>query len=134
MMQCDQCNGSGQYTGLFDTEPCQTCGGVGTLSEAPNKDTILDNLPDWMEDYKDQLDITHKIKPSSSVQLDINDIIFVYNNRWCLARMTSLDATKIRMSYSDNTGTWNMSIVRSKVCWNVTQNRWEYIASGTPTW
>ena len=140
-MQCDQCKGSGEYTGLFDTEPCQKCSGLGTLDDDGNKHTLdKDALPNWMEDHKDRLgefgllDITHKIKSTRSSQLKVDDVVSVWSGHWYKARVLSIDSNlnMVDLIYPNNIIGEYCHI--NKICWNFTQQRWEYILSGTPTW
>lgn len=152
-MKCPDCNGSGEYKGLDITpEPCQKCKGVGTLDETgqthtlesirPKGDSIADsvanNLPEWMGDHEDQLDVTHKIttiKPAEkggmstpTNKLQVGDLIYIWDmQRWW-------DAAAIQDFNGDYAIINGCAVALSKICWNDIQKRWEYIASGTPKW
>ncbi len=66
-MKCPDCKGSGEYLPLIGfAEPCKKCEGAGELNDdgtvidpkAKALDSVFNaNLPSWMEDHKDEIDL-----------------------------------------------------------------------------
>ena len=164
-MKCPDCKGGGKYVGAGTIKPeeCQRCEGIGELNNdgtvIGSKKRALDsvfnsNLPDWMEDYQDQIGMAdapfnfprftdEQIKQVKKLlrgsppnflacdsELKVGNILYIYDAGWH-------EATVI---YIDIDG----SIIAETACdtfclgphasYNLTQKRWEYIRSGTPVW
>jgi len=136
-MKCEDCDGRGEYQGWYMKEPgvCETCDGHGELDASGEKlkSIILANLPDWMQDphYIDKLG---KITGSSqSNKLEMNDVVYIYDKKWREGQVTHIEGGFITILYQDR-GACYLSGPLLDVCWNITQNRWEYIFIGTPKW
>ncbi len=147
-MKCPDCKGSGEYIGARIVEPCAKCKGRGEL----NPDGTPLKLPKWMDKYKDQIEFNPKVskKPDLTVEeleellkdgftknsptpkLKVGDIIHIYDAGWCEAEVISIDsAGGITARSAYDICMW--SGVR-QLDYNLTQNRWEYIRSGTPVY
>ncbi len=157
-MKCPDCKGSGKYTSALFVEPCQKCKGRGQL----NADGTPLNLPEWMDDYKDQIKFNPKVSSgwsdekdgkdltveelgqllkdsfTKSPELKVGDIIHVYENGWYKATVDSFG----KGDQGQLTIYIILSFVRKMISgyvldivdlnYNLTQSRWEYIRAGTP--
>jgi len=145
-MKCLDCGGSGKYQGFNVTvpEPCEKCGGDGTLDDNGKKHTLQSqsikrDLPDWMEPYRDRLaendllDITHKIteiKPAPKVgmspptnKLLINDPVYVYDMQWFKGRVIHFSVCRVKILYFESTHPRDPIVKINQLCWNDTQQR-----------
>ena len=152
--RCPDCKGSGEYIGARVVEPCAKCNGRGEL----NPDGTPLNLPKWMDDYKDQIKFNPKASsgwynnknPDLTVEeleqllkdnftkhpllpeLQISDIIHVYDAGWYEAEVVSIDLSgEIMARSAHNIFMWSGV---HQLNYNLTQNRWEYIRAGTPVY
>jgi hypothetical protein len=152
-MQCPDCKGSREYVPLVGpAEPCRLCNGKGELNDdgtpiddkAKALDSVFNaNLPDWMEDYKDQLDLINNHSGSLKtleglgrdvLPLGIGDTIYVFDADWYEAEIVHFGSYQgmdiVRADYI--CGRFFINV--HDICWNDTQKRWEHIKSGTPLW
>jgi len=147
-MRCPDCpERPGKYIGANVVEDCQRCEGVGELNDdgsvidakAKALDSVFhSNLPDWMEDYQDQ--IGNPQRTSFLPELKVGDTLYVYDAGWYKAEVKDIFPNMwssrrprpivIRATTSCDT----FHILLSALCYNVTQGRWEYIRVGTPIW
>ena len=83
------------------------------------------------------LDVTHKIKPidknSTSPQLQVGDRIYIYDNKWFESEVVRIDIDNTVKSHYIGQSTIFYTTL-SFITYNLTQQRWECIHSGTPTW
>ncbi len=138
-MKCSECKGSGKYLPLVGPEEyCQTCGGSGSTScsKPVSEELDMDPFPEWMEDYKDQIDFTE-----TSSQLKVGDIVHVYDGWWYTAKVKHLNSQARQLKHyafceyvgSAAHAVGSAALPIKHICFNLTANRWEYIRSGTPT-
>tara|TARA_R110000822_G_scaffold21989_4_gene69540 strand:- start:894 stop:1292 length:399 start_codon:yes stop_codon:yes gene_type:complete len=127
---CSDCKGKGTYQGFNTrTEPCSKCNGVGKLNvtKADALKSVLDNTKGawnnllYPEDYDMSL-----VMPV----LVTGTPIHVYDAGWNTVFVLK-DENDI---YEAGNKTETFYIPHNDVVFNMTQNRWECIKSGTPTW
>ena len=125
-MKCPDCRGNGKYVGARVVEDCRLCKGLGELKE---DGTHLDiaNLPEWMRDHVNEKDLAAPLK--------VGSIIYVYDCDWYKTRIIhfGIDSQGREILRADHIY-GRFFILKSKLTFNVTQQRWEFICSGTPVW
>ena len=150
-MKCPDCKGGGEYIGAGTIEPekCHRCKGVGELNDdgtvidpkAKALDSVFNsNLPDWMEDYKDEIgdlklgEVKTYEYTAKVPKLKIGDTVHVFDADWYEAEVVHFGTYQgmniVRADYV--CGRFFINV--DDVCWNDTQKRWEHIRSGTPLW
>lgn len=154
-MKCPDCKGRGEYIGARIVEPCAKCKGRGEL----NPDGTLLKLPKWMDKYKDQIEFNPKVssgwsdgkkdltaeeleqllkdaftKNLPSPELKIGDIIHIYDTGWYEAEITTIEKNADDPIMEVRYAHGYFALARSRLGYNDTQKRWEYIRVGTPVW
>ena len=121
---CSDCGGKGTYQGFnTKTEPCSRCHGTGKL-----KVTKDDALRDVFKKSKQLVECHDKVFLMPKIVL--GTCIHVYDAGWN-AVFVLRDQNEI---YETGNKTETIYIPHDDVVFNLTQNRWECIKSGTPVW
>jgi len=115
---CPDCNGKGTYQG-FNTkpEPCSKCHGVGKVNTT--KSDTLESVFDFNVGNGAVMPV-----------LVTGTAIHVYDAGWHTVFVLK-DGNGI---YEAGNKTETFYIPHGDVVFNITQNRWECIKSGTPVW
>ena len=139
---CPDCKGSGVYQGLGAPEDCQACGGAGEFAGI-SVDVYPEGIKkeDWDELSKSfKLNITQKdditfIEGNGAPNLKIGEMVYIYDASWYEGKAAHLyeNIHGGQMVRVDSNG-GIFRIATKNICWNLTENRWEYIRSGTPVW
>lgn len=144
--KCGDCNGTGIYQGLGALEDCQACKGHGSfigvemeIESTYPKNTKKEDWDELAESFKKQIrddadDIT-LIKGKGAPGLQVGETVYVYNAGWYEGKAEHIyenmhGGQMVRVDHSG--GVFRMAI--KNICWNITEDRWEYIRSGTPVW
>lgn len=165
-MKCPDCKGTGKYVGAGTqpSEDCQRCSGLGLIgpgasheAEKRSKNKALDSvfkankLPDWMEDYKDEIDVRESkpftVKPSDlerfrlnkqrlTPDLNIGDTVHVFDCEWIEVTVMNFNYNHAdqRTHYYAKYACGTMTFTTYDLSYNVTAGRWEIIKAGTPVW
>jgi len=133
---CPDCKGKGTYQG-FNTkpEPCARCRGVGKIDIS--KEDALASVYDYNAPRR-SADITHLFNPCKEIDVGTTYLprivtgtaIYVYDAGWHEVFVVE-DKNEV---YKAVNATETFFISHRDVTYNMTQNRWECIKSGTPTW
>ena len=156
---CPDCKGKGTYQGIGPVEDCKTCMGAGSFIgvhiDLPEtfthpivkhpypKETTKEDWDKLAEAMKtngrlivtDANDVT-VIKGKGAVDLQVGEPVHVFDSGWFDTVVDNIfysragNQTMARVSYACGT----MQIPIQNICWNITDDRWEYIRSGTPVW
>lgn len=143
-MKCSDCKGSGMYEGFnLLPEPCRLCEGMGALNAEGMPDMLHKGSIKTLEGLgrkssmspptgggiifsQEECDRINGVMP----ELKIGDILHVYDRGWYGAVVTILDGCIVHAQHTCGT----FDVARYLLNYNVTQGRWEYIRSGTPTY
>lgn len=146
--KCPDCKGSGVYQGLGAPGPCQACGGAGEFigikvdleNDVYPKGTCKadwDQLAEALKTCEDADRVINiKAKPGVVHSPIEGELVYVYDAGWYEAEIKSVYDGGVRgerMVKADHTcGMFRIPV--KDICWNITDNRWEHIRSGTPVW
>tara|TARA_R110002094_G_scaffold16428_2_gene27955 strand:- start:141 stop:536 length:396 start_codon:yes stop_codon:yes gene_type:complete len=126
---CSDCGGKGTYQGFnTKTEPCSRCHGVGKLNVT--KGDALESVFNFNGIRGDKRQLEGYGRDVIIPTLVVGTPIFVYDAGWNEVFVLR-DQNEI---YETGNKTETIYIPHDDVVFNLTQNRWECIKSGTPVW
>ena len=144
-MKCEDCKGTGRYVGLRESGDCQSCQGTGrglmkldVIKPTQTEEDAVDamNAMRGMAPRRSAIIPLQPIRSPNNptTQLGVGDTVHVYDGEWIetvVMQITDRPTfTEVLAIYHHG----NIKMRGHNICWNVTQQRYEYIRSGTPVY